>query len=167
MRSLGRAAMAIGVMEIGDRQHMHIALAVDGAGLDQHLAGLGAMGAAVHAQRAADAARNAAIEGETGNAGVGGGARHLHVGHGGAGAKPRALLDLDVAEAAAQANDHALDAAVAHQQIRAEADHGDGNAGGQLLQEISEVGLVGGRIEHFRRTAHPEPGVVLERALPP
>ena len=85
------------------------------------------MGAAVHAERAADAARDAAIEGEARDAGIGRGAGDLDVGNGCAGAEPRAVLDLDVAKAPAQANDHALDAAVAHQQIGAEADHGDGD----------------------------------------
>ena len=61
--------------------------AVDGARLDQHVLGLAAVGAGIHAQRAADRAGNAAIEGEAGDAGIGRRARDLHVGHGGAGAE--------------------------------------------------------------------------------
>ena len=75
------------------------------------------------------------------------------------------VLDRDVAEAPAQANNHALDAAVAHEKIRAEPDHGDGNIRRGVAQEISEVRLVGRRIEHLGGSAHPEPGEVLERRV--
>ncbi len=40
-----------------------------------------------------------------------------------------------------------------------------GMSAGVRLQEIGKVGLVGRRIEHFRRAARPEPGEVLERRL--
>ena len=60
------------------------------------------MGAAIHAERAADATGDAAIEGEAGDAGVGRGAGDLDVWHGGAGAEPGLRLDLDVAEALPQ-----------------------------------------------------------------
>ena len=70
--------------------------AVDGAGLDQHLLGLAAVRAGVHAQRASDRSRHAAIEGKPGNPGVRRRARELRVGHGGAGAQAVAGLDLDL-----------------------------------------------------------------------
>jgi len=108
-------------------------------------------------------ARDAAIEGEAGDAGIGRGARHLHVRNRGANPQPRPLLDRDLAEASPQANDHALDAAVTHKKIRAQADDGDGNVGGRALHEICEVGFVGRRIENFGRSARSEPGEVLER----
>src|SRR5262245_45021538 len=123
------------------------------------------MGPAVHAQRAADAARNAAIEGKAGDAGIRCCARDLDVGNRGADSEPRTLLDLDLAEALAEADDDALDAAVAHEQIRAEPDHGDGDVGGRLPHEISEVLFVGRGIEHLCRTTHPEPSEVLERGF--
>ena len=104
---------------------MDARLAVDGAGLDHHLFGLAAMGATIHAQRAADAAGDAAIEGEPGNASIGRGARHFYVGHGGAGAEARPRLDLDLTEAPAETDHHAGDAAVAHEQVRAEPDDSD------------------------------------------
>ena len=104
-------------MQIGHGKHMDLAGAIDSAGLDHHLAGLASMGAAVHAKRTTDATWDAAIEGEAGDAGVGRGAGDLHVWHGGAGAEPRALLDLDVAEALPQTDHHAANAAVAHEQI--------------------------------------------------
>ena len=81
-----------------------VALAVDGAGLDQHVLGLAAVRAGVHAQRAADRARDAAIEGEAGDAGIRRRARELDVGHSRAGAQPVARLDVDLREAAAEAD---------------------------------------------------------------
>ena len=65
---------------------MDAALPVDAARLDQRILGLAPIGAAVHAQRAADGAGNAAQEGEPGNAGFLRRARDLDVGHRGAGA---------------------------------------------------------------------------------
>ena len=103
MKSSGAPQWRYCIMKLGDGQHMDVALAVDGARLDHNLLGLAAMRAAVHAERAADAAGDAAIEGEAGDAGIGRGARDLHVGNGGAGAEPRAVLDRDLAEAAARA----------------------------------------------------------------
>ena len=108
--------------------------AVDAARLDQRVLGLAAIGAAVHAQRAADRARNAAEEGEPGDRRLLRGTADLHVGHRGAGADAIARLDLDLAEAAAEPDDHAGHAAVAHDQVGAEPDHGDGNLGRQVLR---------------------------------
>ena len=94
---------------------MELALAIDGARFDHDLAGLAAMRAAVHAQRPPDAAGYAAIETEAGDAGVRRSTGHLHVGHRRAGAEAMAFLNLNVTEPSPKANDHALDAAVAHQ----------------------------------------------------
>ena len=58
--------------------------AVDAARLDQNILGLAAIGAAVHAQRAADGAGNAAEEREAGEAGLLRLARHHGVEHGAA-----------------------------------------------------------------------------------
>ena len=111
-----------------------LAAPVDAARFDQHVFGLAAMRAGVHAQRAADRAGDAAKEREARDAGVGGGARDLHVGRAGAGADARAVLDRDLAEGpAAEADDDAGDAAVAHDQVRAEADGRDGNLARQSL----------------------------------
>ena len=79
-----------------------VALPVDGARLDQHILGLAAVRAGIHAQRAADRAGDAAIEGEPGDAGIRRRARELDVGHGGARAQAVARLDLDLGEAAAR-----------------------------------------------------------------
>jgi hypothetical protein len=123
------------------------------------------MRSAIHAQRPADAAWNAAIEGKARDAGVGSGARDLDVRDCRARPEARALLDLDLAEALAEADDHALDAAVAHEKVRAEPNHGDGDVRRRLTQKISEVFLVGRGIEHSRGSAHPEPGEVLKRGI--
>ena len=131
---------------------------VDAARLDQRVLGLAAIGAAVHAQRAADRAGNAAKEREPGDAGLLRRARDLHVGHAGAGADARVGLDLHVAEAAAEPDHHARHAAVAHDQVGAEPDDGDRNLGRQVLEEIGEIGLVLRHEQHLRRPADAEPG---------
>ncbi len=69
------AAMAVGEVHVRERQHADVALPVDAARLDENVLGLAAVGARVHAQRAAYGSRNAAIEGEPGNAGVSRGPR--------------------------------------------------------------------------------------------
>ncbi len=56
--------MAIFVMQLRHGHHMHLALAVHGTCLDHDLFRLATMRTAIHAERAADASRNAAIEGE-------------------------------------------------------------------------------------------------------
>src|SRR5262245_726646 len=162
---LGRAAMAILVVEVCHWKHVDLTFAVDGARFDHNLAGLAAMRASVHAQRAPGAAWDAAIEGEAGDARSSCGAGDLHVGHRSADAEAMALLDLDVAEATPQADHYALDAAVAHQQIRAEPDHGDRNIGRRLAQEIGEVAFVSGRIEDFGGAACPEPSEIGESSF--
>src|SRR4029450_12515678 len=160
-----RAAVAIGVAERGNGKHMNVTLAIDRARLDENLFRLAPMRAAIHAERAADAAGNAAIEGEACDPRVGGRARHFHVRHGSAGSHPITVLGSDLAETAPEPDHDAFDAAVAHKKIGAEPDDRYGNGGGDLAQEVSEIGFVGGGIEHFRRATCPEPGKVLERGF--
>jgi hypothetical protein len=64
---------------------------------------------------------------------------------------------------AAEANHYAAHAAVAHDQVRADADRQDGNLARQLLHEIGEVVLVVRRIERLGGAADAEPGVRRER----
>ena len=64
---VGRAAMAIGVVHVGVGEDVEASLPVDGARLDQCVLGLAAIGAAVHAQRPADRAGDAAEESEPGD----------------------------------------------------------------------------------------------------
>ena len=132
--------------------------------VDQHVLGLAAVGAAVHAQRAADRARNAAHERQPGDAGLLRRARDLHVRHRRAGPDARAI-DLDLVEAAAEPHHHARHAAVAHDQVGAEADHDDRNVGGDAAEEIGEVVLVLRHEQHLRRPADAEPGQLGERLV--
>ena len=87
-----------------------------------------------------------------------GGARDLDVRHRGAGAHALPALDVDLGEAAAEPDHDAGDAAVAHDEVRAEADDGDRHLGRQPRQEVGEVRFVLRREQHLRRAADPEPG---------
>ena len=138
---------------------------VEPARLDQHVLGLAAIGAAVHAQRAADSAGNAAVEGKTSDARVTRRARDHDVEHRGAGAQAMPLLDRDGIEAAAEADDYAGHAAIAHDEIGAGADDIDRNVRRQIAQEISEIVLVFRHEEHLRRAADAEPGEFAERLI--
>ena len=60
------------------------------------------------------------------------GLRDAQIRRRGAGAHAIARLDLDLVEAAPEPDHHACDAAVAHDQVRAEPDDRDGNLGGRF-----------------------------------
>ena len=144
---------------------MEASLPVDGARLDQCVLGLAAIGAAVHAQRPADRAGDAAEESEPGDRRLLGGTADLHVGDGGPGADAGAVLDLHLAEAAAEPDDDARHPCVAHDQVGAEPDDRDWNLGRQLAQRIGQVGLVVGHEQNLRRPADAEPGQLRERLV--
>ena len=95
------ARMAIGEAHLRIGEAHRLAGAGEAPGLDEHILRLAAIGAAIHAQGAADGAGNAAQERETRDAGLGRRARHLHVGRAGAGAHAMARLDRHVGEALA------------------------------------------------------------------
>ncbi len=162
---VGRAAMAVGVVHVRIGEAQDAAGAVDAARHHQHVLGLAAIGAAIHAQRAADRTGYAAQKRQAGDRGLLGGARHLHVGHRGAGAHAVIRFDRDLAEAAAEPDHHAGDAAVAHDEIGAEADDGDRQFGGKLRQQHGEVLGVLRREQHLRRPADPEPGQLRQRLV--
>ena len=92
-------------------------------------------------------------------------ARHLHIGHRGAGANARRPLDLDLAEAAAEPDHDARHAAVAHDQVGAEPDHRDRNVGRQVREEIGEIRLVLRHEQHLRRPADAKPGQRRQRLV--
>ncbi len=144
---------------------MNVALRIDRARRMEHVLGLAPVRARVHPERAADRARNPAIERKPRDARVGRGPRHLDVGHDGPGTNSVTVLDFDLAEPAPEPHDHARYAAVAHEQVRPEADDENGNAGRLVLQEIGEVGFVCRREQHFRRAADPEPRDVGQRRV--
>ena len=142
-----------------------LALRVDAARLDQHVLGLAAIGAGVHAQRAADGAGNAAQECEPGDAGLLRRPRDASVQHRRAGAMRMPSSTVDLAEAAAEPDHDAGHAAVAHDQVGAEPDDGHRNVGGQARQERGEIVLVRRQEQHLRRPADAEPGELGQRLV--
>ena len=73
-------------------------------------------------------------------------------------ARTARVFDGDVAKAAAEPDHHARHAAVAHDQIGAEPDHGHGNVAGQICQQIGEIGLILRHEQDLRRPADAKPG---------
>ncbi len=137
----------------------------DGAGADQHILGFAAVRARIHAQRATDGARDAAIKSEACDAGVGCCARDFHVRHDGAHTEPMALFHSDACEAAAQADNDTFDAAVAHEQVRTEPDDEDRQRFRLVLQEVGKVRFVGRHEQDLRGAASAEPRDVGERGV--
>ena len=161
---LGHAAMAIGKAHLRGRERVAISAAIERHGLFEHILELAAIGAAIHAQSAADGAGNAGHEFEPGDASQAASERDVEVERAGAGLDDRSLgLDLD--EAAAEAHHHAWHAAVAHQEVRGDADHGDRHVLGLCREERGEVVAIGGAEHHFRRPADAEPGDAGERRV--
>ncbi len=115
--------MTIGKAELGARHMMDRAIAIDGIGRDQRVLELAAVGPRVGAETAADRARNAGQEFEPGDPRLHRRQRDVEVERAGSGADP-VIFGRDFGKAAAEANGDARDAAVAHQQVRADADHG-------------------------------------------
>jgi hypothetical protein len=153
-----QGAVAIGVVQVFDRQFTHLASAVhDAHGLDD-IDGLGAVAAGVHDHRAADGAGDAGVELQPRDARVGRLAGQDGVGHGAAGLDAIGAQGFDGVEALAQADHHALDAAVADQQVRAHPDGHHRHGRVQGFQEVRQVLLVGRQEHHVGRTADPEPG---------
>ena len=151
------AAVAIDEFHVGIGEAMFRAVAADAGRLDQDILGLGAIGAGIHAQRAADGAGNAEEEFQPADIGRRRRFRHALVECGGAGADDIAV-GAGLAEAARRQPDHhAGHAAIAHDQIGADADDIDRNLGRQMRQEISQIIFIRRREQHLRRTADPKP----------
>ena len=131
--------MPVAEAHLGIRVDADIAGAIDAARLDENVLGLAPVGAAVHAQRAADRARNAAQEREPRDAGLLRGLRDAQVRRGRAGAHAIAWLDRDLVEAAPEPDHDARHAAVAHDQVGAEADDRDGNVGAADSRAVGEI----------------------------
>lgn len=139
--------------------------AVDSARFHQHVGGLAAMRAGIHAQRAADRARDAAVEGEPVETGLGGRLGEAHVGNRGAHGQ-RVAVDRDAAERlAAEPDHHARHPAVADDQVRAETDDRDRHVGVQGGEEAREILLVGRGEQDLGGAADPEPGEVGQRLV--
>ncbi len=71
----------------------------------------------------------------------------------------------DAGEATQQADDDALHAAVAHQDVGADAQHGDRHVGGQRGHEAREILDVGRPEQDLGRTTRAEPGLRAERRV--
>ena len=67
--------------------------------------------------------------------------------------------------AAGQPHHHAGNAAIAHQQVGADADHADAQIGGLGGQEGGQVVGIGGTEQDFRRAAGAEPDKILQRRV--
>ena len=109
--------MTIAVVHVAVVEDAQPAPSVDPARLDQRVLGLAAVGAAVHAQRPAHRAGNAAEEVESRDRRLLRGAADFHIRRSRAGADPPTIFDFDLAEAATETNDDARHAAVAHDQV--------------------------------------------------
>jgi hypothetical protein len=158
--------VAIGEAHIGVPEHPDGAAAVDAARFHQHVGRLAAVGAGVHAQGAADGARDAPEECQTVDAGIRRRAGDLHVRYGGSGAETVPVLDTDRAKSlAAEPDDDARDAGVADDEVRAEADDRHCHVVRQGREEIGEVFLVRRREQDLRRAAGSEPCEVRERHI--
>ncbi|MGY4481580.1 hypothetical protein ACVWWR_000771 [Bradyrhizobium sp. LM3.2] len=141
------------------------AVAPDASRLDQHVLGLTAIGARIHAQRPADRAGNAEVEFEPADIGGSGDFRHALVERGGSSCDDIATRARLAKGARRQPDHHARYAAVAHDQVGADADDVDGNVACEMREEISEIVLVRRREQHLRGTADAKPGELGERLV--
>ena len=147
-----------------DRDRAPDAAAVDHVGRDQHVLELAAIGAGIGPEPAADRAGNAGQEFEAGDAGLGRGQRDVQI------ERPGPGLDqlrgrLDLGKAAPEPHDDAPDAAVTHQQVRADPDRRDRNIARQRRQKSRQILGVGGAEQHLRRPADAEPGQRPDRRI--
>ena len=76
-----------------------------------------------------------------------------------------ALMRRGFVEAARKANDNAGNAAIANQQVRADADNHHRNIERAPREEIGEIVLIGRREEHLRRPANAQPRQIAERDI--
>jgi hypothetical protein len=76
-----------------------------------------------------------------------------------------AWLGFCFVEAAAEPDHHPGDAAIAHDQVRAEADHRDRDLARQMPQQIGEIALVLRHEQGLSRAADAKPGQRRERLV--
>src|SRR5690606_33983657 len=134
---------AVAVIHVGIGEGDDLTRPGDRTQLDHALARLGAIAAGVHVEGTADAAGNAAGEGQPVYARLGRRGRHLDVGQRRADAQPAAVEHLDAAKALGrQPDDDTIEPAFADQEVRAEPDRRDADVLWQMTEEKGEVGLV-------------------------
>jgi len=116
------------------------------------------VGARIHAQGAADGAGYPAIEMQACDARFGGGAGDLDVRHGGAGAQAMAVENFNAAEPASQPDDDTRNAAIANEDVGAEAEREDRPICWNGPQEVGQICFVGGSEEKLGWAADSKPG---------
>jgi hypothetical protein len=140
-------------------------VAIDAAHLEYGVFCLSAIGAAVHPQRPADGSRNAAKKCKTGNRRLLRRAANLHVGHRRADANAIAGLDPDFTETTAKPDDDTWDAAIAHDQVGAETDHGNGYFTRQSAEKKRKIRFILRHEQSLRRSTHAKPGEFGKRLI--
>jgi hypothetical protein len=159
------AAVAVDELHVGVREHVLAAVPCNAGRLDQHVLGLAAIGARIHAQRTADGAGNTEIEFEPADIGGGRHFRHALVERGSSSGDDIAARARLAKGARRQPNHHARNATVAHDQVGADADDIDGNVGRKMREEVSEIVLIRRREQHLRGTTDAKPGELGERLV--
>ena len=161
-RGLG---VAIGVAEIGQRIVDPLTRPAQAPGRHEDVLRLGAVAPRIHGQGPADGARNAGIELQPAQPGLGRGPRH----HGVQRPRPcgdRVALGRDPGERPpGQPHHDTLDPAVAHDDIGTHAQHGHRHGRVQRLEEVGKVVGVSRDEQGIRRPADPEPSVGPQRLV--
>ena len=88
-----------------------------------------------------------------------------HVQNGAAYANAIVRFGFDVGKPAAQANDNTRNTAIAHQQIRANADDINRNILWRGPEKFRKIGLIKGREQNFRRSSRAKPRQVSQRRI--
>ena len=159
------AAVAIDEFHVGIGKRVFLAVAADAGSVEQNILGLAAIGAGIHAQRAADGAGNAEEKFKPADIGGGRGFRHTLVERGGASADDIALRAGFAEPPWCEPDHHPRHAAIAHDQIGADADDTDRKFVRQMCEEISQIVLIHWGEQHLRRAADPKPGQLGERLV--
>ncbi len=120
--------MAIGKSHLTVGKAAQVTLAINAARLDEDVFSFAAISAAVHAQRAANRARNAAEKRQPRDTGRLRRARHHHIENRSAGGDTL-VFDLHLVESAAEPDHHAGNTAITHDQVGAGTDDSNGNFG--------------------------------------
>ncbi|CAH1666455.1 hypothetical protein CHELA20_52095 [Hyphomicrobiales bacterium] len=149
--------MAVGKPHVRGTQLMAVPRPVKRARADQGVGRLAAIGAAVHAQRAAYRTGNAAQEGKPVDAGLRRHARHLDVRRGRTCTHMVTRLNHDLAEALAEPHHDAGHAAIAHEEVRSQPDDDERQLARRLRQEQRQIVLIDRGEQHLRRPARAEP----------
>ena len=151
--------MAIGKAHLRVRKDAPGARSVEPTRFDERVLDLAAMRAGVHDQSSADRTGHAAQERQAIDARDCGGLGDIKVRRRGPDDDAGAVHDLDRAEgSAAEPDDEPRDAAVAHDEVRAEADGRNWDLARESRKDIGEIVLVGRGKQGLSRTADPKPG---------